>query len=272
MNIDSNKLVMLDAALRKAIENKEFVLHYQPKLDLKEGHVLGVEALLRWQSPVLGLVKPNRFIPLAEETGSILQLGEWVFHEICRTNKSWRSQGLKKPLSIAVNLSLTQFRHQDIVSQIESILKKNDMDPQWLELEIASSTLMSDLAISIPILHALSDTGVKIVIDEFGLGSTSLDFLKNLPISYLKIDQSFVKGTPSNEHDTDIAKAIIELAHGLKIKVIATGIETSEQFQFFSSNNCQIGQGYLFSKPVTEDDFISNYFNSPNQPFQTSGQ
>ncbi len=259
MNIESNKLIKLDTALRKAMENNEFVLQYQPKLDLKDGNLLGVEALLRWHSPTLGVVKPHRFIPLAEKTGFILQLGEWIFHEIYKIQRSWQEQGLQK-IPIAINLSLTQFRHQDIVKQIETILKKDNIDPSFFEVEISSSTVMSDLSTSIPILRAISDTGVKIVIDEFGSGMTSLSLLKDLPISYLKIDKSFVQGIPSNENDTHIAKAIIDLANSLKINVIATGIETSEQCQFFFNNNCQIGQGYLFSKPMTEEDLILNYF------------
>ncbi|MEO8965796.1 MAG: EAL domain-containing protein [Gammaproteobacteria bacterium] len=259
MNIETNKLNKLATALERAITDNEFVLYFQPRLNLKEGNVLGVEALLRWESPVLGHVNPARFMPLAEETGSILQLGEWVLRQACRTSKAWQEQDFQ-PIPISVNLSASQFKHQDIIKLLTTVFQETKIDPKLLELEISSSTLMSDAAISKQLLNAISAMGVQIIIDEFGSGATSLSFLKELPISILKIDQKFIKGIPANQYDADITKAVIELGRSLGISVIATGVETAEQLQFLSDNNCNIGQGYLFSKPVSEDAFIANYF------------
>ncbi|MDR3478762.1 MAG: EAL domain-containing protein [Gammaproteobacteria bacterium] len=270
MNLEAHEHIKLESALRKAISNNEFVLYFQPKLNLKEETIEGAEALIRWESPELGIITPSKFIPLAEETGLIMQIGEWVLREACKINKSWQNQGYK-PISIAVNLSPKQFRHQDITQLVVDILKETGLAAEYLELEITESAMMDNVDNAISKLNEIKDLGVKISIDDFGTGYTSISYLKQFPIHFLKIDQSFIKGIPQNKNDTSITSAVIAMAHNLEMKVIAEGVETLEQVQFLSDHQCDMIQGYFISRPLPEQKFVlqlskihSSAENTPN--------
>jgi diguanylate cyclase (GGDEF)-like protein len=251
MDLAAHEHIKLEASLRKAIKNNEFVLYYQPKLNLSDGSMMGVEALIRWESPELGMVSPAKFIPLAEETGLIMQIGEWALREACRANKSWQKQGFK-PISTAVNLSPKQFRHQDIAHLVKTILSETELDPDFLELEITETAVMDNVDAAINRLNDIQKMGVKITIDDFGTGYTSISYLKQFPVSVLKIDQSFIKGIPDNSNDLAITIAVIALAHSLNMKVVAEGVETPEQLQFLADHDCDMVQGYYLSRPLPE--------------------
>ncbi len=251
MNQEAHEHIELEAALRKALTNNEFILYYQPKLNLVDGVITGVEALIRWESPELGMVSPVKFIPLAEETGLIMQIGEWALREACRANKSWQEQGYQ-PISVAVNLSPKQFRHQDIDHLVAMVLADTGLEPQYLELEITETAVMDNVEAAISRLRDIKEMGVHIAIDDFGTGYTSISYLKQFPVSVLKIDQSFIKGIPNNPNDLAITAAVIALAHSLDIKVVAEGVETSEQLQYLADHDCDIVQGYYLSRPLPE--------------------
>lgn len=253
MDLEAHERIRLEAALRKAINRNEFLLYYQPKLQLTDGTIMGVEALIRWESPLLGLINPAKFIPLAEETGLILQIGEWVLREACRVNKSWQEQGYQ-PITIAVNLSAKQFRHQNIAQIVAAILTETKLEPQYLELEITETAIMDNVDFAVETLHALKKMGVKIAIDDFGTGYTSISYLKQFPVSVIKIDQSFIKELPNNYDDASITTAVIALAHSLDIKVVAEGVETPEQLQFLADHDCDMVQGYYLSQPLSEEN------------------
>lgn len=255
MNLEAHEHIKLEGALRKAINNKEFILYYQPKLNLADGNMMGVEALIRWESPELGMVSPMKFIPLAEETGLIMQIGEWALKEACRANKSWQDQGYK-PISTAVNLSPKQFRHQDIAQLVKTILNETRLDPEYLELEITETAVMDSVDTAIQRLNDISHMGVKITIDDFGTGYTSISYLKQFPVSVLKIDQSFIKGIPDNQDDVAITTAVIALAHSLNMKVVAEGVETPEQMQYLADHDCDMVQGYYLSRPLPETKIL----------------
>jgi diguanylate cyclase (GGDEF)-like protein len=256
MNVQAHEHIQLEAALRKAFTNHEFILHYQPKYRLTDGMIVGVEALMRWDSPELGMISPAKFIPLSEETGLIMQLGEWALREACRANKSWQDQGYQ-PISVAVNLSPKQFRHLDISKLVETVLNETQLSPQSLELEITESAVMDNVAKASSKLNNIKQMGVGISVDDFGTGYTSISYLKQFPINVLKIDQSFIKGIPENQNDLAITSAIIALAHSLDIKVVAEGVETAEQLQFLADQDCDIVQGYYLSRPLPETKLLA---------------
>ncbi len=258
MNKEAHKHIQLEAALRKAINNNEFVLYYQPKLNLKDGTMAGVEALIRWENPEFGLISPTEFIPLAEETGLIMQIGEWALREACRANKAWQQQGFE-PIAVAVNLSPKQFQHQDIAQLVESVLQEVGLDAKYLELEITETAIMSDVSSTVSKLQRIKEMGVHISVDDFGTGYTSISYLKKFPISLLKIDQSFVKGITYNQNDSAITSAVIALAHSLGMKVIAEGVENAEQLQYLADQECDIVQGYYLSRPLPEQKIILQF-------------
>ncbi|WP_160725507.1 EAL domain-containing protein [Bacillus sp. USDA818B3_A] len=247
---DFNPLTM-EMELHKAIKQKDFYLYYQPKVNLRTGKMFGVEALIRWNHVDWGIVAPSKFIPIAEESGLIISIGEWVLRQACTQNKSWQEKGYP-PLVISVNLSALQFSHPGIVSTIEKVLKETGLDPQYLELEITESMTI-DIEHTISTLHELKKLGVSISIDDFGTGFSSLNYLKQFPVDTLKIDQSFVRELLNNTNDDTIVKTIISMAHHLQLKVVAEGIETREQLVFLQQHLCDEGQGYFFSNALSAE-------------------
>ena len=252
MNFKAMERLAVEKNLRKALDREEFELYYQPKINLKSGQIAGMEALVRWDSPELGLVMPNQFIPIAEETRLVIQLGHWVLLTACRQAKTWQEAGLPQ-IPISVNLSVVQFTHPNLASEISKVLKQTKIPPHQLELEITESVLMQDTTLAVSILKKLSEMGIKISIDDFGTGFSSLNYLKNLPLDYLKIDQTFIKDF-SLRANSAITKAIVTLAQSLDMKTIAEGVETEEQRKFLMELNCDEAQGYLFSKPIPRDE------------------
>ncbi|OGT03875.1 MAG: diguanylate cyclase [Gallionellales bacterium RBG_16_57_15] len=251
MNASAWQRLKLETDLRRALAREEFVLHYQPKVDLASGGIIGMEALLRWQSPERGLVAPGEFIPLLEETGLILPVGEWVLRAACKQARAWQQLGLPA-FRIAVNLSALQFRQPDLAGVILDIFRECGLDPRLgtLEMELTESLLMKNTERTIATLNRLHELGIQFSIDDFGTGYSSLSYLKRFPISSLKIDQSFVRNLPHNHDDAAIVGAIIALGHSLGLKVIAEGVETIEQLDYLRTMKCDEMQGYLFSRPV----------------------
>lgn len=255
MNTSVTDRLELLNRLRQAISNEDFVLHYQPKVSLASHQIIGAEALVRWNSAHSGMVSPASFIPLAEETGLIIPLGEWVLRTACRQNRAWQEAGYP-PIPISVNLSPRQLARGDIVEVVERILDETGLQPQYLELEITESVMTTDVEKSFALLTRLRTLGVQISLDDFGTGYSSLSYLKRFPVDTLKIDQSFVRDIATDQDSAAIVKAIISLGRNLNLTVLAEGIETEDQFRFLLENGCDEGQGYLMSKPVPNKNFV----------------
>jgi diguanylate cyclase (GGDEF)-like protein/PAS domain S-box-containing protein len=249
MNLHSFERLALETSLRRAVERNEFLLHYQPKVDMRSGRITGVEALVRWQHPELGMVPPSQFIALAEETGLIAPIGEWVLRTACAEAQGWVAKGMP-PISIAVNLSARQFARDELASAIMRVLRETGLDPRQLELEITESTVMHNADRAAGVLQQLKQLGVRVAIDDFGTGYSSLSYLKRFPISSVKIDRSFVLDLPDDKDDAAITQAVIAMAHSLRLRVVAEGVETSEQYRFLEEHHCDEMQGHYFSKPV----------------------
>ena len=241
-------------ALRKALQRTEMVLHYQPQFDVEKGGVIGLEALVRWHDPELGLIWPGEFIPLAEETGLIVPLGQWVLEQACRRAKEWYDAAKGRPFHIAVNLSVRQFGMKNLVEVVRGALKDSGLPPQALQLEITESLIMRDVESSIVILEQLKVLGVRIALDDFGTGHSSLLYLKRLPVDVLKIDREFVDVIHKSQYDAAIARTVISLGDSLKLAVIAEGVETVAQMQSLRAQGCRVMQGYLFSPPLVEEE------------------
>lgn len=250
----SNINLNLEADLRNAICREEFVLHYQPQIDLNTGHVVGAEALVRWKRPGFGLVLPGAFMTVAEESGLINEIGAWVLREACAQGAVWRQLGYP-PLRIAINLSPVQFLGQDLVQLVSEALSATGIEPELLELELTESSLLTDIGRTKTILGGLKDLGVRVAIDDFGVGYSSLSYVKNFPVDTLKIDRSFISNLAADTRDRAIVQAIIALAASLGFKVIAEGIENAQQLTCLRNYACDEAQGYLFSRPVTCDEF-----------------
>jgi diguanylate cyclase (GGDEF)-like protein/PAS domain S-box-containing protein len=244
----------MEVLLRRALKRQEFVLHYQPKVDIASGRVVGVEALIRWNSRDLGFVPPGRFIPLAEESGLIVPISEWVLKVACAQNKAWQNQGFP-PLLMSVNLSPRQFRQKDLVETIAGILQETGLEPRFLELEITEGTIMHQADKAVALLEQLHRLGVQLSVDDFGTGYSSLAYLKRFPVQTLKIDQSFVRDLTTDADSAGIVEAVIAMAKSLKLSVIAEGVETKEQLASLTKLKCDEYQGYYFSKPVPAEDF-----------------
>jgi len=254
MNDRVNERLALEGALRRALERQEFLLHYQQKVDLRSGSIIGAEALVRWMHPEWGLVRPARFISLAEETGLIVPLGEWVLREACRQTRAWLDQGLE-PGVVSVNLSARQFRQQDLVRMVSRILEETRLDPAHLEMELTESMVMHNVDSAIATLQGLKSLGVRLSVDDFGTGYSSLSYLKDLPIDALKIDRSFVRdiGGGAETGEGVLAQAIISLGHNLHLKVVAEGVETDAQVRFLRRHACDEVQGFLYGEPVAPE-------------------
>ena len=253
MNAHIRNKLELQESLRNAIERNELQLRYQPQINLNSGKIFGVEALIRWHHPVMGIISPADFIPLAEQTGLIVAIGNWVLKTACQQNKDWQAAGIA-PITISVNVSARQFKEQTLINGVKAALKESGLHPHFLELELTESLIMQDLSQSIATMHELNEMGVQLAIDDFGTGYSSLSSLKSFPINRLKIDQSFVRFLCNHEDDDAIVKAVISLGHQLKLNVIAEGVETTQQLDFLRNNECDEIQGYLFSKPVSATD------------------
>ncbi|HWQ43037.1 MAG TPA: EAL domain-containing protein, partial [Desulfosporosinus sp.] len=253
LNIKANERFSTENSLRKALVRGEFVLHYQPQVDFESGCIVGLEALIRWNSREQGLVSPISFIPIAEETGLIVPIGEWVLRTACTQNMTWQEQGYPL-LRMAVNISARQFREPNFIKLVAEILQETRMDPQWLELEITESIAMENGDGSVEMLNYFKNLGVRISIDDFGTGFSSLNYLRRLPIDTLKIDQSFIQDISTGENGEEVVSAIIQLAKNLQLKVIAEGVETNIQRSFLKAKRCDEMQGFLFSKAVTSEE------------------
>jgi diguanylate cyclase (GGDEF)-like protein len=239
----------LETALRRALERDQFSLHYQPKVDMVTGQITGVEALLRWMHPELGMISPMQFIPLAEETGLIVPIGRWVLKEACAQNMAWQRRGLR-PISMAVNLSPRQFSDKHLLQDVDEALLASGMSPVLLQLEVTESMVMRNVARAITVLNAIQSRGIRLAIDDFGTGYSSMSLMKQFPIDTIKIDRSFVRDLPRDSEDQAIAQAIISMGKALGMTVIAEGVETAEQHAFLRNHACDEMQGYLFSKPL----------------------
>ncbi len=244
----------LEGELNKALEKDEFSVYYQAKLDVQSRKIIGMEALVRWKHPEKALISPSGFIPLAEETGQIIAIDEWVLHTACLQNRVWQDSGFA-PMVIAVNLSTSHLENRKLTKVVAQALQNSGLEPQYLELEITESKIMKNPVISIIVLNELKAMGVRIAIDDFGTGHSSLNYLRQIPIDYVKIDRSFVMNITTAPNDTAIIKSIITLAHSLNLKVIAEGVETEQQLAFLRELECDEVQGYLFSKPLPADMF-----------------
>jgi diguanylate cyclase (GGDEF)-like protein/PAS domain S-box-containing protein len=263
MNAQASLRLKLESKLRNAIKTSEITLFYQPQIDLASGKIVSAEALLRWNQPELGMVSPAEFIPIAEETGMILELGEWVLHEACRQNRAWQDAGVD-PIRIAVNLSGIQFMQHDLDNVVSSALAYSRLNPQHLELEITESIIMRKVNDTIASLSRFKEMGISISVDDFGTGYSSLSYLKRLPLDTLKVDRTFVKDIPHSEHDVTIASAIIAMAKSLGLGVVAEGVETDDQLQFLRRQGCDKVQGYFFSEPVPADKLAAMLFSQEN--------
>ncbi|MCG3113211.1 MAG: EAL domain-containing protein [Candidatus Manganitrophus sp. SB1] len=253
MNQHATKRLALENNLRHALERGEFLLYYQPKVDLTTGQIVGMEALIRWKSPEAGMVSPAEFIPLAEETGLIVPMGEWILRTACAQNKAWQKQGLPF-VRMGVNISVRQLQRQNLIAIIAHVLNETGLDPNYLELELTESIIMKSNESTMAELRELNLGGIEISIDDFGTGYSSLSYLKRLPIDTLKIDKSFVQEVTTDPDDAAIVAAIITMAHTLKLKVVAEAVETVEQLEFLRGLKCDQMQGYLFSKPLPAEE------------------
>ncbi len=254
MNSRAFERLALENSLRKGVERKEFLIHYQPQMDIRQSSIVGTEALLRWQHPDLGIVYPDEFVGIAEEIGLITQLGDWVLRTACAQNKAWQKAGLP-PMSVAVNISARQFQTPGLADVVARILKETGLDPRWLELEITEGAVMQNADYTNVVLRHLKEMGVRVALDDFGTGYSSLSYLKKFPIQTLKIDQSFVRDMTTDPSAAAIANTVIVLAHSLKLSVVAEGVETKEQENLLRANQCDIIQGYHLTNPLPAQAF-----------------
>lgn len=268
MNAKALAVLSMEHSLRQALKRGEFLLHYQPQIDLATGRIVGVEALLRWRRPEMGLVLPEEFIPIAEETGMIVQIGDWVLQEACRQNRRWRNAGLPA-MPVSVNVSGLQFRQPDFPDKVAAVLREAGLEPQSLELEITESVIVHGAETTMATMRRLKAMQVRLSIDDFGTGYSSLSYLKRFPVDRLKLDQSFVRGLPSDADDLAISTAVIGMAQTLKLKVMAEGVETREQLDFLRRRGCGEAQGYYFSHPLPAEvlaQFIARFVSPLDDP------
>lgn len=254
MNARALERLKLETQLRRALERDELIPFYQPKVDLKTGQILGAEVLLRWNNPERGFVSPVEFIPLAEESGMIIDFGAWVLNAACKQNKAWQAAGLAK-IRVAVNVSARQFRDGKFIATLREALRTSGLDPQFLTLELTENTIMENAQENLDTLHAIKEMGVELSVDDFGTGYSSLSYLKQLPLDELKIDRSFIMGIRSEKDDAPIVTSIISMAHSLNLRVVMEGIETTHQLMFSRERGCDQYQGFLFGKPVPGQEF-----------------
>ena len=256
MNVRAVERQSIEESLRRAVERNEFVLHYQPKINLRTRAITGAEALIRWTHPTRGAVSPAQFIPIAEDCGLILPIGDWVLREACTQARAWVDAGLPA-VSMAVNVSAMQFQHEEFLKGVFDILKETGFDPHYLEVEVTESALMKRAEVTALVLQILRAGGVKVAIDDFGTGYSSLSYLRKFPLDALKIDQSFVRQITTTPEETTIVSAIISMAQSLNLRIVAEGVETAEELAFLEARECEEAQGYYFSKPVPAEQFAA---------------
>ena len=248
------KQLVLESNMRPGLERREFLVAYQPQVDIKEFQLIGMEALARWNHPTLGVLQPNEFIPIAEDSGLIIPIGDWVMREACKQTKAWQDAGLE-PMRLSVNFSARQFQQSTFIPTVVEILKETKLEPEWLELELTEGSIMKDPEQAIEKLRELRMMGISIAIDDFGTGYSSLSYLKRFPIDTLKIDKSFVQDVCTDPDDASIVKAIVTLGHALDLKIVAEGVETQDQLEYLTLLGCDILQGFLFSQPLGVNEF-----------------
>lgn len=253
LNARALEALAITNKLQLALERNEFTLHYQPLVDLSSGKVMGVEALIRWLEPEMGMIPPSTFIPLAEKRGMIGAIGDWVLEAACRKASEWQLAGIS-PFRVAVNLSLAQLRQPDLAKKLGGLLRRAGLGATYLELEVTETFAMQDPEVTVKVLTELHNMGIALAIDDFGTGYSSLSYLKRFPVDYLKIDRSFIRGIPADRDDMTIAKTIIAMAKSLDMRLIAEGVETEEQRAFLAGEGCEEAQGYLFGKPVPPEE------------------
>jgi diguanylate cyclase (GGDEF)-like protein len=254
MNVRDVERQFLQSSLGRALERREFLLHYQPEVDLETGAITGAEALIRWMDPDRGLIPPAQFVPVAEDCGLIVPIGRWVLHEACRQARAWMDAGLR-PMPVAVNISAVELRAKNFLECVRGILKDTRLEPRYLELELTESVLMRDDESTITVLLALKAMGVRLAVDDFGTGNSGLSYLRRFPIDTLKIDQSFVHEVSTSANDAALLGAVMSVGKTLKKRVVAEGVEKREQLAFLQSERCNEGQGYYFSPPVDAEHF-----------------
>jgi len=264
MNSQAVKRLALETGVRRAIANHEFITYYQPLVHLPTAEIIGAEALVRWQHPEQGILPPADFIGLAEDTGLILDISETVMRTACAQTRAWQVRGHDR-LKIAINISARQLRQKDFLDRLVEILSETRLDPTCVELELTETTIMENTEVAAQVLARIRRLGMKVAIDDFGTGYSSLSYLKQLPIDTVKLDQSFVKGANVDPDDAALVMAIVTLAHNLRLKVIAEGIETAEQLAFLRLLRCDEGQGYLFGKPMSAELFESSLVGDPKR-------
>ena len=246
----------LEGSLRNAVAGQEFVLHYQPKMNLETGAIIGAEALIRWRHPERGLVPPAQFVPIAEDCGLIVPIGQWALHEACRQTRAWQNAG-QRPLPVSVNISAVELKAKGFLEGVRGILQKTHLEPWYLELELTETVLMAHAETTTPVLQALKAMGMQLAVDDFGTGYSSLSYLAQFPIDTLKIDQSFIHRITADPDGAPIITAVISMGKSLKHRVIAEGVETQEQFAFLRAQGCGEGQGYYFSRPLAAEQFAT---------------
>jgi EAL domain-containing protein (putative c-di-GMP-specific phosphodiesterase class I) len=275
MNAEAVELLTMDKNLRLALDRKEFFLVYQPQIEIETGKITGLEALIRWQHPEMGLVLPGRFISIAENNSLIVPIGEWVLRTACAQARKWQDDGLTA-VPVAVNVSAAQFRQEGFTGLIRRVLNETGLSPQYLELELTESLLLSNEDVVFETLRDLKGLGLQLTIDDFGTGYSSLSYLKHLPVDKLKIDRSFIREIAMDSDDAAITTAIISMAKSLHLKVIAEGVETEAQMSFLRGHQCDEIQGYYFSKPVPADEAASilsgqTYLTNRELPRESAG-
>jgi len=255
MNVDAVEHLQIQAGLRRALENGELLLYFQPQIELATGRLVGAEALIRWNHPEMGMILPARFIPVAEASGMIVAIGSWVLREACRQAVSWRSAGFQG-IVVAVNLSAMQFKRSDLQHTVIDVLKDSGLEPSLLELELTESIMLGDTQIVLDTVRRLKALGVKLSIDDFGTGYSSLSYLKRFPLDKLKIDRSFVQDMMKDADNAAIVRAIIQLARSLNLRTLAEGVETAEVIDHLRLLHCDEGQGYHFGRPMPGREFL----------------
>jgi EAL domain-containing protein (putative c-di-GMP-specific phosphodiesterase class I) len=266
LNARAHEMLELERGLRQALNSAQLELYYQPQFDLHQGQLVGMEALLRWSHPERGMISPADFIPIAEETGLIVNIGEWVLREACHQICTWQDEGLAPP-RVAVNLSGRQLRQHDFIDMVDQVLADTELDPEWLELEITESILMKDVQTNIMALTDLRARGIQLSVDDFGTGYSSLSYLSVFPVGKLKIDRSFVSAMTNSDDQAAIIDSVLALGQSLNMTVIAEGIETTEQRDMLEAKGCAQGQGYLLGRPVSSQQFRDTFLVSNPELF-----